>query len=82
MRFVLITACIVLVAGTEGKPSDAPPRFMATAASMAAMPPTCHKDMVTCMKNCRKADFGAHCKRDNIVQLLVLVPFSSISRLS
>ena len=68
MRFVLITACLVLVAGTEGKPSDAPPRFMATAASVA-MPPTCHTTMVTCHENCRKADSGAHCKRDDIVQL-------------
>ena len=82
MRFVLITACILLIAGTEGKPSDAPPRFMATASSVAAMPPTCHTDRVTCMNDCREPDSGAHCKRDNTVQLLLLVPFSFISRLS
>ena len=78
MRFVLITACLVLVAGTEGKPSDAPPRFMATAASVA-MPPPCHEDASTCKDSCRKPDSGANCKRDNSV---LLVSFSYISRLS
>jgi hypothetical protein len=41
--------------------ASTPPRFMATAASLTAMPPTCHKDQSTCKAKCRKPDFGAHC---------------------